>query len=48
MSCFEIVVTAHIFRKIFAITNPASLYLQSEKIDILEAIRLVRTIAWMN
>eukprot|EP00794_Sanderia_malayensis_P013143 gene13143-14494_t len=41
--CFEMVITADVFRKIFAITDPASLYLQSEKIDILTAIRLVET-----
>ena len=44
ISCFEIVITAHLFHKIFTITDPASLYLQSEKIDILTAIRLVETV----
>eukprot|EP00794_Sanderia_malayensis_P000998 gene998-314_t len=43
ISCFEMVITARVFHKIFAITDPASLYLQSEKIDILTAIRLVET-----
>ena len=38
------VLTVHIFHKIFTITDPASLYLQSEKIDILTAIRLVETV----
>ena len=40
---FETVLTAHLFHQIFRITSPASLYLQSEKIDILTAIRLVET-----
>ena len=33
--------TAHVFRKIFAITNPASYILQSKQIDLLIAVRLV-------
>ena len=37
------VITAHLFHKIFTIIDPASLYLQSEKIEILTAIRLVET-----
>ena len=37
------VITAHLFHKIFTITDPASLYLQSEKIEILTAIRLYET-----
>ena len=37
------IITAHLFHKIFAITDPASLYLQSEKISIVTAIRLVET-----
>eukprot|EP00794_Sanderia_malayensis_P017877 gene17877-19659_t len=40
---FETVLTAHLFKQMFAITNPASLYLQSEKIDILTALRLIET-----
>ena len=43
ISCFEMVFTAHLFHKIFTITDPASLYLQSEKIEILTALRLVET-----
>ena len=43
ISCFEMVFTAHLFHKIFTITDPASLYLQSEKIEILTAIRPVET-----
>ena len=43
LTSFELVLTAHLFRHIFAITDPASLYLQSEKIDLLTAIRLVET-----
>ena len=43
ISSFETVLTAHLFRQIFRITIPASLFLQSEKIDILTAIRLVET-----
>ena len=35
--------TAHVFRKIFAITDPASNILQSEQIDLLIAVRLVET-----
>ena len=35
--------TARVFRKIFAITDPASNILQSEKIDLLIAVRLVET-----
>ena len=35
--------TAHVLRKIFAITNPASYFLQSEQIDLLVAVRLVET-----
>ena len=34
ISCFEIVITAHLFQKIFTITDPASLYLQSEKTQL--------------
>eukprot|EP00112_Aurelia_sp_Birch-Aquarium-sp1_P011204 Seg236.1 transcript_id=Seg236.1/GoldUCD/mRNA.D3Y31 product="Zinc finger MYM-type protein 1" protein_id=Seg236.1/GoldUCD/D3Y31 len=44
ISSFEMVITAHLFKKIFTITDPASSYLQSEKIDILTAIRLVETV----
>ena len=40
---FRTVLPAHIFRQIFAITTPASLYLQSVKIDILSALRSVET-----
>ena len=43
LTSFELVLTAHLFRHIFAITDSASLYLQSEKIDLLTAIRLVET-----
>ena len=43
LTSFELVLTAHLFRHIFAITDPALLYLQSEKIDLLTAIRLVET-----
>ena len=43
MTSFETVLTAHVFNKIFSITDPASLYLQSEKIDLLTAIRLIET-----
>ena len=32
ISCFEMVFTAQLFHKIFTITDPTSLYLQSEKI----------------
>ena len=39
----ETILTAHVFRKIFVITNPASNILQSEKIDRLIAVRLVET-----
>ena len=39
----ETVLTAHVFNKIFSITDPASLYLQSGKIDLLTAIRLIET-----
>ena len=38
---FETKMTAHIFLKIFAITDPASNILQSEEIDLLFAVRLV-------
>ena len=38
---FETVVTAHLFHQIFTIKILASSYLQSEKIDMLTAIRLV-------
>ena len=37
------VITAHLFHKIFTIADPASLYLQSEKFSIVIAIRLVET-----
>ena len=40
---FEVIMTAFIFKRIFGITDPASNYLQSEKIDLLTAIRLVET-----
>ena len=43
LTSFETVLTAHVFRKIFSITDPASLYLQSGKIDLLTAIRLIET-----
>ena len=43
LTSFETVLTAHVFNKIFSITDPASLYLQSEKIDLLTAIRLIKT-----
>ena len=43
LTSFETVLTAHVFNKIFSITDPASLYLQSEKIDLLTAIRLIET-----
>ena len=43
LTSFETVLTAHLFKRIFAITDPASSYLQSEKIDFLTAIRLVET-----
>ena len=39
----ETVLTAHVFNKIFSITDPASLYLQSGKIDLLTAILLIET-----
>ena len=35
--------TAHVFRKIFAITDPASNILQSEQIDLFIAVGLVET-----
>ena len=35
--------TAHVFRKIFAITDPASNILQSEQIYLFIAVRLVET-----
>ena len=38
LTSFETVLTAHVFNKIFSITDPASLYLQSGKIDLLTAI----------
>ena len=37
-------ITAYLFPKTLTITDPASLYLQSEDIDILTAIRLVGTV----
>ena len=40
---FETIITAHVFRKIFAITDPASNILQSKQIDLLIAERLVET-----
>ena len=43
LTSFETVLTAHVFNKIFSITDPASLYLQSGKIDLLTAIRLIET-----
>ena len=43
LTSFETVLTAHIFSKIFSITDPASLCLQSGKIDLLTAIRLIET-----
>ena len=43
LTSFETVLTAHVFSKIFSITDPASLYLQSGKIDLLTAIRLIET-----
>ena len=39
----ETVLTAHVFNKIFSITDPASLYLQSGNIDLLTAILLIET-----
>ena len=35
--------TAYVFRKIFAITDPASNILQSEQIDLMITVRLVET-----
>ena len=43
LTSFETVLTAHVFNKIFSLTDPASLYLQSGKIDLLTAIRLIET-----
>ena len=43
LTSFETVLTAHVFNKIFSITDPASLYLQSGMIDLLTAIRLIET-----
>ena len=43
LTSFETVLTAHVFNKIFSITDPASLYLQLGKIDLLTAIRLIET-----
>lgn len=43
LTSFETVLTAHAFNKIFSITDPETLYLQSEKIDLLTAIRLIET-----
>ena len=43
LTSFETFLTAHVFNKIFSITDPASLYLQSGKIDLLTAIRLIET-----
>ena len=43
LTSFEGVLTAHVFNQIFSITDPASLYLQSGKIDLLTAIRLIET-----
>ena len=40
---FEIIMTVHFFREIFAITNPAPNILQSEQIDLLIVVRLVET-----
>ena len=40
---FETIMTAHVFRKIFANTDLASNILQSEKIDLFIAVRLVET-----
>ena len=44
LTSFETVLTAHVFNQIFSITDPASLYLQSGKIDLLTAIRLIETV----
>ena len=43
LTSFETVLTAHVFNKIFSITAPASLYLQSGKFDLLTAIRSTET-----
>ena len=43
LTSFDTVLTAHVFNKIFSITDPAPLYLQSGKIDLLTAIRLIET-----
>ena len=43
LTSFETVLTAHVFNQIFSITDPASPYLQSGKIDLLTAIRLIET-----
>ena len=40
---FQVIMTVFIFKRIFGITDPASNYLQSGKIDLLTAIRLVET-----
>ena len=40
---FKTIMTAHVFREIFAITDPASNILQSEQIDLLIAVSLVET-----
>lgn len=38
---FEVILTAHVFNEIFQVTDPASLYLQSESVDLLTAVNLV-------
>jgi len=43
LSSFETILTAHVFKYLFDITDPASKYLQSEKIDLLQAVKLVQT-----
>ena len=43
LTSLETVLTAHVFNKIFSITDPASLYLQSGKIDLLLFDRLIET-----
>ena len=38
---FEVILTAYVFNEIFQVTDPVSLYLQSESVDLLTAVDLV-------
>lgn len=39
---FEVVLTAHVFKEIVQVTDAASLYLQSESVDLPTAVNLVK------